>query len=138
MTDELAAMAVRSLTDLFLYDVKDTDTAKRREYTGVPNDRILANLSALSAAGARIVLRCAIVPGFNDRADHFAAVARLAEDPGGVQAVDVLPYHPLGISKSQRLGKVPRLPDTQTPSDDTVRGWIDSIQAETGKPVRRN
>jgi pyruvate formate lyase activating enzyme len=131
-------MAVRSLTDLFLYDVKETDAVKHREHAGVPNDRILANLSALSDAGAAIVLRCAIIPGLNDRPDHFAAVARLAETLAGVQAVDVLPYHPLGTSKSQRLGKAPRLPDVQTPSDETVSGWVEAIQAHTGKPVRWN
>lgn len=131
-------MAVAPLTDLFLYDVKETDAAKHREYTGVPNDRILANLSALSAAGARIVLRCAIVPELNDRPDHFATLAGLAESLSGVQAVDVLPYHPLATSKSQRLGKAPRLSDVQTPSDEKVRGWLDSIRGGTGKPVRLN
>lgn len=131
-------LAVAPWTDLFLYDVKETDPAKHREYTGVPNDRILANLSALSAAGARIVLRCAIVSGLNDRPDHFAAVARLAETLAGVQAVDVLPYHPLGTSKSQRLGQTPRLADVQTPSEETVGVWVQGIQRGTGKPVRRS
>lgn len=131
-------LAARPLVDIFLYDVKETDPARHKAHTGVPNDRILSNLAALDSAGAAIVLRCAIVPGLNDRADHFAAVARLAESLGGVQAVDVLPYHPLGTSKAQRLGKEPRLAVTQTPSDDTVREWLAAIQAGTSKPVRAN
>lgn len=131
-------LEVHPSVDLFLYDVKETDSGKHREYTGVPNDMIMANLSALSAAGARIVLRCAIIPGLNDRPDHFAAVARLAEELNGIQAVDVLPYHPLGTSKTQRLGKIPRLAETPTPSDSTVRAWVEAIQGGTKKPVRQN
>jgi pyruvate formate lyase activating enzyme len=131
-------LKLQPLTDLFLYDIKETDSARHREYTGVPNEKILANLSALSAAGAAIVLRCAIVPGFNDRPDHFAAVAKLADSLKGVQAVEVLPYHPLGISKSQRLGKTPSLANVQSPTDETVRDWIAAIQAGTSKPVRQN
>jgi pyruvate formate lyase activating enzyme len=131
-------MAVRPLTDLFLYDIKETDSVRHREYTGVSNDRILANLSALSAAGAKIVLRCAVVPGLNDRPDHFAAVAKLAEALAGVQAIDVLPYHPLGTSKSLRLDKASRLAGLPTPSDETVGGWVAVIQRNTAKPVGRN
>jgi pyruvate formate lyase activating enzyme len=131
-------LEVRPLVDLFLYDVKETDAARHREYTGVPNDGILANLSALNAAGAAIVLRCAIIPGLNDRPDHFAAVARLAEDLSGVRAVDVLPYHPLGTSKAQRLGRMPSLPDVRSPLDETVGLWVTAIGAGTSKPVQRN
>jgi glycyl-radical enzyme activating protein len=131
-------LVVAPLTDLFLYDVKETDPARHREHTGVPSDRILSNLAALSAAGARIVLRCAVVPGLNDRPDHFAAVAKLADELKGVQAVDVLPYHPLGTSKSQRLGRTSQLADTKPPPEDTVREWLAAIQAGTSKPVRAN
>jgi len=131
-------LAVQPLTGLFLYDIKETDSARHREHTGVSNDKILANLSALSAAGAAIVLRCAIVPGLNDRSDHFAAVAKLADNLNGVQAVDVLPYHPLGTSKAQRLGKKPPLTAVPSSSDETVGGWVAAIRAGTSKLVRRN
>lgn len=131
-------LAVQPLTGLFLYDIKETDSARHREHTGVSNDKILANLSALNAAGATIVLRCAIVPGLNDRSDHFAAVAKLADNLNGVQAVDVLPYHPLGTSKAHRLGKKPPLAAVPSSSDETVRGWVAAIRAGTAKPVRRN
>lgn len=129
-------MAVLPLTDLFLYDIKETDPVRHRKYMGASNDVILANLSALSAAGAKIVLRCAIVPGLNDRAEHFAAVAGLAEALPGVQGVDVLPYHPLGTSKLRRLGKESPLGEVQAPSEETVRGWVEAIRQGTGKPAR--
>jgi len=131
-------LALCPLVDLFLYDIKETDDARHREFTGVSNQPILANLAALDAAGAAIVLRCAVVPGFNDRAEHFQAVARLAERYANVRSVEVLPYHPLGISKEQRLGREPRLHGIRIPDDEVVGRWIDAIRAGTAKPVVRN
>lgn len=135
---EKRVLSIASFVDLFLYDVKDTDPARHRKHTGVPNDQLLANLAALDRKGARIILRCPVIPGINDRPDHFRALGRLADVLHGVEAVEVLPYHALGTSKSQRLGRTPRLPDLSAPSDATVQAWLDAIRGATSKPVRRN
>lgn len=123
--------------DLFLWDVKETDSVRHKEYTGVPNERILENLRRLNEAGAVIILRCPIIPGYNDRKEHLEAIAALAEELENVQRVDVEPYHPLGKSKSENLGKKYPLEHLNFPADEDVKEWISVIAAGTGKPVKK-
>jgi pyruvate formate lyase activating enzyme len=95
------------LTDLFLYDVKETDEQRHAELTGLGNQRILANLRKLDATGAVTHLRCPVVPGLNDRSEHFAALAELASSLDNCRGVEILGYHRLGQGKRQRLGLEP-------------------------------
>ena len=125
---------VRPFVDLFLCDFKETDPARHREFTGVSNDRILANLRRLHASGAAMRLRCPIIPGLNDRDDHFAGIAALAKELKNCEGVELMPYHRLGESKLDRLGlrDIPRAV-SQPPERDTVNGWIAKL---TGLGVR--
>jgi glycyl-radical enzyme activating protein len=99
--------AILPLVNLFLFDCKETDAQRHREFTGKSNLLILENLRALHAAGAMVELQCPIVPGLNDREDHFAGIATLAQSLPNLQGVRLLPYHPLGKSKLQRFGLAP-------------------------------
>ena len=121
---------------LFLYDVKETDPERHRRFTGAASGPIMENLHRLSDGGARIVLRCPVIPGRNDRPDHFAAVAALAESLPGVEGVDVEPYHPLGVRKCALLGRSQGYASTAIPDDHVVEGWIKQISCHTQKPVR--
>jgi pyruvate formate lyase activating enzyme len=47
-------LALCPLVDLFLYDIKETDDARHREFTGVSNQPILANLAALERRTAAL------------------------------------------------------------------------------------
>ncbi|MEA4822603.1 MAG: glycyl-radical enzyme activating protein [Clostridiaceae bacterium] len=129
--------AIAPYIDIFLWDYKETDPALHKRFTGRDNTRILDNLARLGAAGASIVLRCPIIPGCNDRDEHFAGIARTAEANPGVYEVNVEPYHPLGKSKAEALGKTYPLGDLSFPKDETVDEWITKIQRGTGKTVRR-
>ncbi len=96
------------LVDLFLFDLKDTDAARCREYTGADLEAVLANLGRLDAAGARIRLRCVVVPGVNDTPAHREAVERIAAPLAALEGIDYLPYHSLGLAKWRALGRVGR------------------------------
>jgi len=123
------------LVDLFLFDWKETDPERHREYTGVANDLILANLRALDAAGAKVLLRCPIVPGLNDREDHFAGIAALAREMPGLVGVEILPYHRLGLSKAERLGVGPTLSaEAASPPREAVEQWVATLRG-MGAPV---
>lgn len=92
------------LVDLFLFDCKETDPEKHKAFTGQSNAIILRNLRELHATGMNIQLQCPVIPGCNDREDHFAAIADLARSLPNLQGVRLLPYHPLGESKLRRFG----------------------------------
>ncbi len=128
--------------DIFLYDYKETSPELHEKYTGVDNRQIVDNLLRLDSIGAVSILRCPIIPGLNDRPDHLAKIASLANRLRNIIEIDVEPYHPLGSAKCLRLGREypmnrqPRsadiLPSTDSiPSPDTVTHWVEAIRAET-------
>lgn len=122
--------------DLFLIDWKETDPARHRRYTGVDNEAIRQNILALDRGGAEILLRCPIVPSLNDRADHFVGIAALASELRNVRGIEVMPYHPLGASKSRNLGVDYPLEDVGFAQADQVDHWRAQIAARTSVPVR--
>lgn len=91
--------------DLFLYDLKETDPMRHEKYTGVPLEPILDNLHRLDQSGAKIILRCPIIPGLNLRDDHADGIVAIAEGMKNIRRIDLLPYHPLGIAKAERIGR---------------------------------
>ena len=120
--------------DLFLFDIKESDPALHRKFTGVEMELPRGNLFRLNEAGAAIILRCPIIPGVNDRKEHLKSVALLAETLDGVKEIDLIPYHKLGGSKAQRLGKA--IPEPwASPSEETVSGWKKTVEEKTGKKV---
>ena len=129
--------ALLPYVDIFLWDFKESDDARHKEYTGVSSVRILENLRKLNNAGAQIILRCPIIPGCNDREDHLLAIAALAEELDGVQRVDVEPYHPLGQSKSEGIGEVYPLDGLGMTEAERAAEWISVIASATSKPVHK-
>ena len=126
------------VVDIFLYDLKDTDPERHQRTTGVPLQPILDNLKQLDAAGGKTILRCPLIPGINTDDTHLQAIAELANSLTHLMEVTVHPYHPLGKSKSERLGLDHPLPDQGFAEDDTVDHWLAVITAHTSVPVRRN
>ena len=126
-------LEIAKYVDLFLFDCKETDQELHKEYTGFDNKIILDNLKALSDAGSKIILRCPIIPGFNDRAEHFKGISEIAGKLSGIEHIEVEPFHPLGESKYSALGR--EVADIPVPSGKTVDKWIKQIGCGTDKDV---
>lgn len=125
---------IQPLVDIFLMDYKLTDDALHRELTGVSNRQIIRNIEQLSRSGSKLVIRCPIIPGVNDTKDHFAAIARMSGELP-VLGYEIMPYHALGVSKGERVGREIRsyaVPDVQT-----VEQWKQTIRSLGGKEWRR-
>ncbi len=120
--------------DLFLFDYKATGDDLHRELTGVPQEPILRNLKALSDVGAKIMLRCPIIPTANDTEEHFSAIADFADALDGVQRVELEPYHALGTGKAPKIGKTQEFA-TVAPSKERMEEIRQFIEERTSKPV---
>lgn len=120
--------------DLWLYDIKGMNAARHREHTRMENAIILKNLRWLDAHGARIVLRCPMIPGINDRDEDLVPLAELADDLGAVERIDIEPYIPYGIDKAHKLGyKVLEMPQ---PQPEYATGIVRRLSKLTKKRVQ--
>lgn len=121
--------------DLWLYDVKLFSEEEHRRYTGVSNRTILENLRFLDRMGARIILRCPIIPGINLTDGHFDRLATLANSLTGVTAVHLEPYHPLGQAKAARLGKNQSYENDSFLESSALEPYADGLRAKTNKEI---
>lgn len=109
------------LADLVLFDLKLLDDERHRAATGVPSAPILANLSALYAAGANIVLRLPLIPGINDALVDLENMAHYAASCGTGIRAHILPYHDAAKGKYSLRGEAYAMGDTCPPSPEAVR-----------------
>jgi pyruvate formate lyase activating enzyme len=130
--DDLLWLAEHSV--LFLYDVKLVDEPRHRQWTGHGNAEILANLRALTEAGARVVVRVPVIPGANDDEANARQLVVLLQDLG-VHRVDLLPYHRIGTEKYVRLGRQYALPELQPPSTEELERLEEMFKAAGLKVV---
>ncbi|MEO5367772.1 MAG: glycyl-radical enzyme activating protein [Magnetococcus sp. WYHC-3] len=119
------------LVDLFLFDIKDSNDAKHIMYTWVSMRPIRANLRLLHDAGAAIQVRLPIIPGLNDRPDHFARIAELARELPKLQGFEIIPYHRLGTDKRRRFGiENANSSNVAAPEPQEVAAWIQALRAQ--------
>ena len=116
--------------DLFLYDWKESDPQRHLRHCGVSNALILSNLQKLHDAGKHVQLRCPIIPGINDRPDHFQGIARLIRSLPNLKGVELMAYHRLGEGKMTRFGLDARSRfQTAEPEPEQMRRWIAEMRA---------
>ena len=127
--DENLLLESAPFVDLFLWDIKDTDDGRHKQYTGVSNKKILENLNLVNETGARIRLRCILINGINTDKKHYFALAALAEKIRNFDGLEIIPYHSYGGAKATFLGL----------SDNGNTTWIPSSeQIEEAKSILKS
>ncbi len=121
--------------DTFLFDFKLWDEELHRSYIGVSNRLILQNLKYLSQQGSDIILRCPIIPDVNLCQAHFDAIAQTALENPAIRQIDLLPYHPLGISKYRRLGKPSPYDRSEFLDKSALIPYAEDLKKKTKLPV---
>lgn len=93
--------------DLALLDIKHMDSEIHEKLTGVPNWPILENIKHVyHTLKVPVTVRVPTIPGYNDSDENIAATAEFtAKELGADVQVHLLPYHRLGESKNESLGK---------------------------------
>ena len=115
--------------DLILYDLKEVDPARHERFTGVPNDLILENIKQLAATDKKVIIRRPVIRGYNDSPASIRSLGRFVQGLKTIHEVDLLPYHRLGQSKYQRLGKDYVMGDAPTMKNDEVNEARDILQS---------
>lgn len=93
--------------DLALCDIKEMDSEKHENFTGVPNEIILRNIKHIYCdMKVPVWIRVPVIPGYNDDEGNIEDLSRFVRDELGEGVrVCLLPYHRLGESKNESLGK---------------------------------
>ena len=90
--------------DLFLFDLKHTDSEIFHHVTGGHLETILRNISYISGQNPdKIILRVPVIPGFNYNDVTMKEMFRFA-GACGLKRMHLLPYHTFGLNKYAQLG----------------------------------
>ena len=96
--------ALMEVTDLVLLDLKHIDPEGHKILTGHDNTGILAFARYLEEKQVDVWIRHVVVPGITDDPVLLTRLGTFLGTLSNVKALDVLPYHIMGIVKYEQLG----------------------------------
>ena len=115
------------LIDLFLFDIKSTDSALHLEYTGAPCEGIMENCRHIIAEGGNLIVRVPVIPKFNYDRESLRKIAAFAAEAGAM-AVNFLPYHRYAQNKYDFLDMPYWNPGITSLSHEEVQQMVDGIE----------
>ena len=127
-------LKVARQSELLLYDLKHMDSQRHKALTGVPNERILANLQRLAQAGVPLWVRMPIIPGLNDDTANLGATGRFIAQLPGPPLLNILPFHGAAKGKYQRLTQTFTVAGVAPPTADQITA-IARFMRDFGLPV---
>ena len=92
-----------TLTDLVMLDIKHMDPEAHKTLTGHDNAGILAFARYLAEKNVPVWIRHVVVPGITDDPVQLSKLGAFLGQLPNVKALDVLPYHIMGVSKYKEL-----------------------------------
>lgn len=91
-------------TDLVMLDIKHINTEKHKALTGAANENILEFAKFLEEKNIPIWVRHIIVKGYTDNPDELITLGEFIGKLKNLKALDVLPYHTMGVNKYKEMG----------------------------------
>lgn len=125
-------------TDLVMLDIKHIDREAHRDLTGADNAGILEFAQYLEKKQIPVWIRHVVVPGINDKEEYLLRIGRFIGGLSNVKALDVLPYHTMGIEKYHRLGLSYSLEGVEPMSTAGARKAKESIMQGFREVRRKN
>ena len=92
------------LTDLVMLDIKHIDPEGHKTLTGHDNAGILAFARYLDEKRIPVWIRHVVVPGITDDPGALTRLGTFLGTLSNIKALDVLPYHIMGVTKYDQLG----------------------------------
>lgn len=96
--------SLMELTDLVMLDIKHIDPDKHKKLTGQDNKFILQFAKYLEEKNIPLWIRHVIVEGITDDKDDLINLGKFIGTLKNLHALDVLPYHTMGVNKYKELG----------------------------------
>lgn len=116
--------------DLYLMDIKHTNPAKHKDFTGRSNALMMENARKVALSGqTKLVIRVPVIPAFNDTVEEIKDIARFAATLPGVDKIHLLPYHRLGQDKYEGLGRVYLMDGIEPPTTEHMETLKRAVHA---------
>lgn len=90
-------------TNLVLLDIKHIDDIEHKKLTGHPNKNILDFAKYLSEKNVPIWVRHVVVPEITYNEEYLEKLGEFLSTLNNIKALDILPYHTMGVSKYKNL-----------------------------------
>ncbi len=91
------------ITDLIMLDIKHIDPEEHIKLTGQKNDRILEYVRYLNKKNKDVWIRHVVVPGITYDEKYLYQLGYFIGEFKNIKALDVLPYHTMGVVKYENL-----------------------------------
>ena len=121
--NEKALFTVLEHCDLVLFDIKETDEERHKQYTGVSLTTILRNLKLVNDKKIPFIIRAPIIPTLNDRESHFKSLKTICESMTFCQGIQIMPYHRIGSYKYELLDRKYICNDISEPTKEMIETW---------------
>ncbi len=113
--------ALMEVTDLVLLDLKQMNPEKHEMLTSRGNDRILKFAASLSEWNKPMWIRHVVIPGVTDDSNDLRALGAFVGGLQGVEKLELLAYHRMGVFKWQQLGREYPLDGVPTPTEQEMK-----------------
>ena len=99
------ARGLLALADLVIFDLKQIDNKKHQKLTGMGNTSILKNIQERESSGKPYWIRQVLVSGITDDPEDLKKLGIFCAKLQGLERLEILPYHILGVRKYHELGR---------------------------------
>ena len=109
--------------DTVLHDLKLMDPERHKKWTGVSNERLLANFKKAYETWPKktFIARRPLIPGVNDDEEDIRAALDFIRPHRNVIDFELLPYMRFGMGKYDLLGEVYELKDFEPPTEESLQ-----------------
>ncbi len=90
-------------TDLIMLDIKHINSENHKALTGWDNVNILSFAKYIDSKNIDIWIRHVVVTGYTDSHDDLFNLGKFIGQLKNLKALDVLPYHTMGVNKYKEL-----------------------------------
>ncbi len=91
-------------TDLVMLDIKHIDTKKHKVLTGHGNENVLKFAKFCEKCKTDLWIRYVVVEGYTDSPMDLFLLGKFIGTLKNLKALDVIPYHTMGVAKYEQLG----------------------------------
>lgn len=127
--------ALLASVDLIMCDIKLLDDKKHREYTGVSNVQVLANIKEIDTLNIPIIVRTPLIPGMTATAENITAIAEFLKELKNLRRYELLNFNPLGAQKYKSLNRSDAFAGQKPFDAETLRQFAQAAEA-SGIPYK--